>query len=220
MLLCAALLWRDYLQPQWAPCITQNCQPLRFGRSLLRPRALRCAATLMIISLRSPSEKQFFFIFDPMRSCGHQIRQQAVVHVPFCVWDVGCATANRRSRFNHLTYRSVWFNSRFYASLPGETTSVFNHFKLPCRSEKLKQAPGWWISPKKTHTKFFGKSIIHYSFCALYDQHRAPSMWSAVPASSVLGTFLSPMAECTTLNNSKRHINKGTAIGSTLKISH
>ena len=34
--------------------------------------------------------------------------------------------------------------------------------------------------------------FIQKSFCALYNQHRAPSMLNAVPASSVLGTFLSP----------------------------
>ena len=58
-----------------------------------------------------------------------------------------------------------------------------------------KWALGWWILPKKLHTKIFGKSIIQNSFCALYDQRRVPSMWSAAPASSVLGTFLSPMAK-------------------------
>ena len=130
----------------------QSCQPLCFGRSLLRPRALHYAATLMVISLCSPSEKQFIFIFNPMRLCGHQICQQLVVHVPFCVWDVGCATANRRSRFNQLTNHSVRFNSRSYASLPGETTSVFNHFKSPCRSEKLKASSRVMNLKKKTHT--------------------------------------------------------------------
>ena len=37
--------------------VIQSCQPLRFGRSLLRPRALLCAATLMIISLHSSLRK-------------------------------------------------------------------------------------------------------------------------------------------------------------------
>ena len=160
----------------------------------------------------------------------------------FCVWCVGCATANRRSRltswpvvtfgsipafnaslhclsqlafvFNQLTNCNVQFNSRFIASLYGETTSVFNHFKSPWWSEKLK-ASSWVMNlVKKMHTKisgeeyytekflcvvrsaFSGKSIVQKSFCALYDQHRAWSMWSAAPASSVLGTFLLPMAEC------------------------
>ena len=113
--------------------LVQSCQPLCFGRSLLRPRALHYAATLMVISLGSPSE---LFFFNPMRSCGHQICQQPVVSVPFCVWDVGCATANWHSRFNQLSNCSVRFNSRSYASLPGETTSIFSHFKSPCRCEK------------------------------------------------------------------------------------
>ena len=50
---------------------------------LLCPRALQYAATLMIISLHSPSEKLKLFIFDPMRACGHQVRQQPVACVPF-----------------------------------------------------------------------------------------------------------------------------------------
>ena len=37
--------------------LIQSCQPLCFGRSLLHPRALHYAATLMVISLSSPSEK-------------------------------------------------------------------------------------------------------------------------------------------------------------------
>ena len=121
-----------------------------------------------------------------------------------CVWDVGCATANRRSCFNQLTNRSVWFNSRSYASLPGETTSVFNHFKSPCWSEKLKASSGVMNLTQKMHTKISGKSMIQNSFCALFNQRRAPSMWSAVPASSVLGTFLSPMVECMT---SSQHLD-------------
>jgi len=40
---------------------------------------------LMIISLCSPSEKQKLFMFDPMHLCGHQIHQQLVACVPFCV---------------------------------------------------------------------------------------------------------------------------------------
>ena len=153
----------------------QSCQPLHFGRSLLRPRALGYVAMLTIISLCSPSEKQFIFIFDPMRSCGHQICQQPVVRVPFCVWDVGCATANRRSRFNQLTNRSVRFNSRFYASLPGETTSIFNHFKSPWRSEKLKASSQVMNLAKKTHTKISGKSIIQNSFsvCTINAERQA-----------------------------------------------
>ena len=92
-----------------------------------------------------------------MRSCGHQIRQQPVVRVPFCVWDVGCATANRRSRFNQLTNHSIRFNSCSYASLPGKTTSVFSHFKSPCRSEKPKASSRVMNLAKKCTPKFPGR---------------------------------------------------------------
>jgi len=162
-----------------------------------------------------PQKNKYCLFFYPVHLCGYQIRQQPVVRVPFCVWDVGCATAYRRSHFNQLTNRSVWFNSRSYASLPGETTSVFSHFKSPCRSEKPK-ASSRVMNLKKMHTKISGKSMIQNSFCALYDQHRVPSMWSAAPASSVLGG----MYDVEQRVNLKRHIKKGKAIGNTLKISH
>ena len=121
----------------------------------------------------------------------------------FCVWDVGCATANRRSRFNQLTNHSVRFNSRTYVSLPGETTSVFNHFKSPCWEAESK-FPDDKCCPHKKRTPKFPGRVLYYiqnSFCALYNQRRVPSMRSAAPASSVPGTFLSPMVECTMLNN-------------------
>ena len=35
-----------------------------------------------------------------------------------------------------VTSCSIRFSSCSYASLPGETTSVFSHFKMPCRNEK------------------------------------------------------------------------------------
>ena len=120
----------------------------------------------MIISLCSPSEKHFFKIFNPMRVCGHQIRQQPVAHVPF--WCLMCWLCHSQSAFafNQLTNRNVRFSSRSYASLHGKTTSIFNHFKSPCQNEKLKASVWVMNLLKKTHTKIFGKSIIQKSFCA------------------------------------------------------
>ena len=65
------------------------------------------------------------------------------------------------------------------------------------KQEAESELPGDKSCPKKTHTKLFSKSIYIYisiqkSFCALYNQCRAPGMSSAAPAYSVLGTFLSP----------------------------
>ena len=134
----------------------------------------------------------------------------------FYVWDAICAIASWRSRFNQLTNRSVWFNSRTYASLPGETTTVFNHFKSPCWSEKLKASSGVMNLTQKMHTKISGKSMIQNSFCALFNQRRAPSMWSAVPASSVLGG----MYDVEQRVNLEHHINKEKVMGSPLKIAH
>ena len=68
----------------WLP--SQSCQPLRFGCSLLRPRAPHYAATLLIISLRSPPQF-LFFVFDIVHAHGHQMHQQPIAHVPFsCLW--------------------------------------------------------------------------------------------------------------------------------------
>ena len=180
----------------------QSWQPLRFGRSLLRSRALHYVATLMIISQRSPSEFLKIYISILYMRVGIKFVSNWLHICLFCVWDVGCATANQHSRFNQLTNRSVWFNSCSYASLPCETTSVFNHFKSPCWSKKLKASSSVMnLVPPQKNPKISGKSIIQKSFCVLYDQRRVPSMWSAVLASSVLGTFLSPIVECTMANN-------------------
>ena len=83
---------------------------------------------------------------------------------------------------NQLTNCSVWFNSRSYASFPGEMTSVFNHFKSPCRSEKLKANSQVINLVQKMHTRLSGKNI-EQCFCAVYDQRRVPSMLSAAPVS-------------------------------------
>ena len=65
---------------------------------------------------------------------------------------------------NHLTNRSVWFNSHSFASLPGETTSSFNHFKSPC-SQVINLV-------KKLHTKLSGKNIsIEKFLCIVSAQH-------------------------------------------------
>ena len=172
----------------------QSCQPLCFVCSLLRPRALHYGATLMVISLRSPSEKQILFIFYPMRLCGHQIRQQPVVCVPFCVWDVGCATANRHSRFNQLTNRSIWFSSCSYASLPGETTSIFSHFKSPCWSEKPKASSRGMNLKKKRTPKFPGR--VWYRTVSV---HCTISI--ECQACEVQRQLLQFLAECTMSNN-------------------
>ena len=128
-----------------------------------------------------------------MHSCGHQIRQQPVMRVPFCVWDVGCTTANWRSHFNQLTNRSVRFNSCSYASLPGETTSVFIHFKSPCRSKKPKVS-SQVSSQKKCTPKFPGRVWYRtVSVCCMINTERQ--------ACEVQRLLLQFLAECMTSNN-------------------
>ena len=138
-----------------------------------------------------------------------------------CVWDVGCATANRRSRFNQLTNRSVWFSSRSYASLLGKTTSVFSHFKnRHAEVRSWKRAPGWWKKKKrnahqeKCYTEQFLCVIVQSTQSAKHVKcSTCFSSWDF----SVAHGRMYDVEQCI---DSKRHINKGKAIGSTLKISH
>ena len=84
------------------------------------------------------------------------------------------------------------------------------------KQEAKSELPGDESCPQKMHTKISRKSMIQNSFCVLYDQHWAPSMWSAAPTSSVLGG----MYDVEQRVNLKRHITKGKARGSTLKIAY
>ena len=94
-----------------------------------------------------------------MHSCGHQICQQPVVCVPFCVWDVGCATTSQHSCFNQLTNLSIQFSSHLYVSLPGKTTSVSVISNIHAEARSWKRAPWWWISQKKRTPKFPGRVL-------------------------------------------------------------
>ena len=76
----------------------------------------------------------------------------------FCVWDVGCATANQ------LTNCSIRFNSHSYASLPGETTSIFNYFKSHDEARSWKRAPGWWILSTTKNRKRTPKFLRRVSY--------------------------------------------------------
>ena len=88
------------------------------------------------------------------------------------------------------------------------------------KQEAESELPGDEFGPKKTHANIFGKSTIQKGFCALYDQCRAPSMWSAAPASRDFSVAHSGIYDIEQRVNSKHHINKRKATGSTLKISH
>ena len=74
-------------------------------------------------------------------------------------WPIGICVLNQ------LTIHSIQFNSRCCASLPGETTSVLNHFKSPCQSQSQKQAPRVVNLVKKTHTQISGKKYIYAEQC-------------------------------------------------------
>ena len=65
--------------------VTQSCQPLHFGHSLLRLRAQHYAATLMVISHHPPKNKKCFFSIP----CVHvDIKHTSnLLHMClFCVW--------------------------------------------------------------------------------------------------------------------------------------
>ena len=85
---------------------------------------------------------------------------------------------------SQLTSHCVWFSSYSYASLPGKTTSIFSHFESPCWSKKL-NAGSWVVNIIfKNNPKFPGTLYRKVSMHCL-----------------LLGTFLSPMAECMASNN-------------------
>ena len=71
----------------------------------------------------------------------------------------------------------------------------------------------------KTLTELSGKINVQKSFCALYDQCRAPSMLSAAPASWDFSVAHGGMYNIKRQVNSNCHMNKGKVIGSTLNIS-
>ena len=131
----------------------QSCQPLLFGHSLLRPRALHYAATLTVISLRRPSEKQKLFIFDPMCSCGHQIRQQPVVCVPLVSemlvvpQPIGVCVL---TSWPIVAFGSVLALTCHYLARQLPFSIISNHY-AEVRSRN--RAPGWWVSPKKIKKK-------------------------------------------------------------------
>ena len=148
----------------------QSCQPLHFGRSLL---CWGHRTTLMIISLRSPPQKTKIVYFWSRAgsnvpatgcACAFFISVMLVVSQP-----VGAYVLNQPIN------RSLRFSSRSYASLPGETTSVFSCFKSPCQCKMLKASSRVINLIKKIHIKLFWEEYI----C----------------------TFLSPMTECTMLND-------------------
>ena len=115
---------------------------------------------------------------------------------------------------NQLTNHSVRFSSRSYASLPGETTSVFSHFKRPSWSEKQK-ASSWVINlVKKLHTKFSGKNI------STEKSVQSAQHVKCMPASWNFYVTHGWMHDVERRINWKHHINKGKVIWSTLNISH
>ena len=154
-----------------------------------------------------------------MRVCGHQIRQQPAVCLFVCVLGVGCATASRRSHFNWLTIRSIRFNSCSYASLPGETTSVFNHFKSPCWSKKLKASSQVMNLAKNPHQNFWEEHYTERFLCIV----RSTQSAQHVKCSTCFFRFWDiPVTHGGMYNvkqcmHSKRHFNKWKAIASMLR---
>ena len=132
----------------------QSCQPLRFGHSLLHPRALHY--THDHITTLSPPKKIYFYF----QSCA-------------CMWASNAPAPATRCAcpsvlvLNQLTNHRVWFNSCSYMSVPGETTFIFTHSKLPCHSEKLK-ASSWVINViRNLPTKLSGKNISTEKFLCI-----------------------------------------------------
>ena len=174
------------------------CQPLRFGCSLLCSRAL-CYAHDHITTLAIREKKLYFLSHacvwasnSPATgcTCAFFVSEMSIVPQPISLhvltsWPV-IAFGSIPTLVRHFLARWLLF-------------SVISNHHAEVRSSK--RAPGWWILSKNNnnHTpKFPGRVLYRKSLCASYDQCGVPSMWSAALASSVLGTFLSPMVECMT----------------------
>ena len=169
----------------------QSCQPLRFGCSLLRPRAQHYAHDhITTLSLR----KTFFFKFSipwvrvGIKFASNQlcvclfVSEMLVVPQPIGVrvltsWPI-IAFGSIPAFMRHFLARQLPF-------------SIISNHHAETRS--WKQTPGWRISPKKRTPTFPGR--------VLYRTVSVRCTINAEPTSSVLGTFLSPMLECTTSNN-------------------
>ena len=84
-----------------------------------------------------------------------------------------------------------------------------------------KQASGWWIlSKKKNHTKISGKSIIQKTFLCVVQSARSAKYVKCSTcffSSWDFSVACGGMYDVEQSINSKRHINKGKVIGSTLK---
>ena len=131
---------------------------------LLDCTLFRCSTCSKNIPLKKKKKTSCVVRMHVAETGWHQISCYSVSRMWDFLWGVyqgfGCATADQHSCFNQLTNRRVRFSSCSYASLPGETTSVFNRFKSPCRSEKQKASSRVIdLVHKKTHQNFWQKYI-------------------------------------------------------------
>ena len=165
-----------FISQTW--CI-QSCQPLCFGRSLLHPRALHYAATLMVISLRSPSEFIFSFFLIPCVHVGIMLVAPQPIGVRILTsWPI-VAFGSTPAHMRHFLARRLPF-------------SVISNRHAEARS--WKRAPGWWISPKKLPPKFPGRVWYRtvYVRCTINAERQA---------CEVQRLLLQFLAECTMSNN-------------------
>ena len=144
----------------------QSCQPLHFGHSFLHPRALHYAATIMIVSLRSPSE--ILFILDPLHACGHQMRQQPVA----CAFFVSeMLVVPQPISIRVLTsWPVVAFSSPLLCVTSWQDNFRFQSFQMAVP----KQAPGWWVLSKKTaHQSFLEDCYTEKFMCIVHSTQSA-----------------------------------------------
>ena len=138
---------------------SQSCQPLRFGRSLLRPRALHYAAMLMIISLRSPSDLKKKTLSIPCVRVGIKFASNRLC---MCLFVSEMLVVPQPIGVRVLT---IWPIVAF-SSIP----AFMRHFLARRRLFSIisnrhaevgswKWAPRWWIPPKNHTPKFPGRVL-------------------------------------------------------------
>ena len=146
-------------------------------------------------------------------SCACAFFMSVVLVVP---WQIGICVLNQ------LTNHSVQFSSHSYTSVPGEMASIFNHFKSPYWSKKLKVSSLVVNLIKKMHTRISGKNICTETFpCIVQLVQNTEHMKCSV---CFLGLFCQRhpwwTAQCRTTGQIQASHWQSKSVGKKLKIFH
>ena len=127
----------------------------------------------------------------------------------FCVWDVGCATANQHSRFNQLTSCSVQFPALVRHFLARQLPfSIISNGHAEASSRVVS------LVKKTAHQSFLADCYTEKFMCIVHSTQSAKHVKSSACffSSWDFSVTHGGMYDVKQHVNSKRHINKGRAI--------